>query len=100
MVTLTASVKGTGTVPGRVPLRPKGTEFPASHFFLWDHLGYILAIAGEKSVAGEAKQLKVHHTTLFRRLNALEENLGVRLFERLAKGYVLTLSGEKSIKLH
>ena len=46
-------------------------------------------------MAGEAKQLKVHHTTVFRRLRAMEENLGVRLFERLAKGYVLTLSGEK-----
>lgn len=60
----------------------------------WDNLRYILAIARTKSVAGAARQLKVHHTTVFRRLNALEESLGVRLFERLAKGYVLTLSGE------
>lgn len=60
----------------------------------WDNLRYILAIARTKSVAGAARQLKVHHTTVFRRLNALESSLGVRLFERLAKGYVLTLAGE------
>ncbi len=61
----------------------------------WDNLRYILAIARAKSVAGAARQLKVHHTTVFRRLNTLEGNLGVRLFERLSTGYVLTLAGEK-----
>lgn len=60
----------------------------------WDNLRYILAIARAKSVAGAARQLKVHHTTVFRRLNALEESIGVRLFERLSTGYVLTLAGE------
>ena len=61
----------------------------------WDNLRYVLAIARAKSIAGAARQLKVHHTTVFRRLNALEENLGVRLFERLSGGYVLTLAGEE-----
>lgn len=61
----------------------------------WDNLRYILAIARAKSIAGAARLLKVHHTTVFRRLNALEEDLGVRLFERLSGGYVLTLAGEE-----
>lgn len=61
----------------------------------WDNLRYLLAIATSKSVAGAAKQLKVHHTTVFRRLNALEKSLGVRLFERLSTGYVLTQAGEE-----
>ena len=61
----------------------------------WDNLRYVLAIARAKSVAGAARQLKVHHTTVFRRLNALEKSLGVRLFERLSTGYVLTLAGEE-----
>ncbi|MDJ0515898.1 MAG: LysR family transcriptional regulator [Trichodesmium sp. MO_231.B1] len=61
----------------------------------WDNLRYILAIARAKSIAGAARQLKVHHTTVFRRLNALEESLGVRVFERLSTEYVLTLAGEQ-----
>ena len=61
----------------------------------WDNLRYVLAIARAKSIAGAARQLKVHHTTVFRRLNALEGDLGVRLFERLSGGYVLTLAGEE-----
>ena len=61
----------------------------------WDNLRYLLAIARAKSVAGAARLLKVHHTTVFRRLNALEESLGVRLFERLSTGYVLTQAGEE-----
>lgn len=61
----------------------------------WDSLRYILAIARAKSVAGAARRLGVHHTTVFRRLNSLEESLGVRLFERFSTGYILTLAGEE-----
>ncbi|VEP11626.1 Transcriptional regulator, LysR family (fragment) [Hyella patelloides LEGE 07179] len=61
----------------------------------WDNLRYILAIARSQSIAGASRQLKVHHSTVFRRLNALEEGLGVRLFERVSTGYVLTVAGEE-----
>ncbi|MEL6441346.1 MAG: LysR family transcriptional regulator [Cyanobacteria bacterium J06621_8] len=60
----------------------------------WDNLRYVLAIARGKSIAGASRRLNVHHTTVFRRLNALEEGLGVKLFERLSAGYILTPAGD------
>lgn len=61
----------------------------------WDDLRVFLAIAKAGSLAGAARTLGVNHSTVFRRLNAFEERLGVRLFERLASGYALTVAGEE-----
>ena len=60
----------------------------------WNDLRYVKAIADAGSVADAANQLDVHQSTVFRRLNTLEKNLGVRLFERLPSGYVMTAAGE------
>lgn len=65
----------------------------------WNDLPTFLAIADSGSLAGAARTLKQNHSTVFRRLNALEENMGVRLFERLPSGYVLTTSGERLVEL-
>ncbi len=43
--------------------------------------------------------LAVNHSTVFRRLAALEEDLQVRLFEKHAHGYVLTQAGERMLVL-
>ena len=67
--------------------------------FDWNDLRYALAIARAGSLAGAARALKVNHSTVFRRLNAFEDALGVRLFERLPEGYVPTVEGEQ-IKRH
>lgn len=61
----------------------------------WDDLRIILSIARSGSLAGAARDLGVNHSTVFRRLNAFEEALGVRLFERLPSGYALTVAGEE-----
>jgi ribose-phosphate pyrophosphokinase len=61
----------------------------------WDDLRIFLAIADKGSLAGAARQLRVNHSTVFRRLNAIEDDLKVRLFERLPRGYVLTAAGEE-----
>ena len=61
----------------------------------WDDLRVFLAIADQGSLAGAARQLRVNHSTVFRRLNTIEEDLKVRLFERLPRGYVLTAAGEE-----
>lgn len=61
----------------------------------WDDLRFFLAIAREGSLSGAARNLRVNHSTVFRRIGAFEERLGVRLFERLPGGYVLTPAGEK-----
>ena len=58
--------------------------------FDWNDVQVFLAIARGGSLAAAARTLKVNHSTVFRRLNAFEEALGVRLFERLPSGYAPT----------
>ena len=60
----------------------------------WNDLKLVLAIRRSGSLAGAARELAVNHSTVFRRLTALEESQGVRLFERLATGYAPTPAGE------
>ncbi len=60
----------------------------------WDDLRYALAIAEAGSLNGAAKLMGVRHTTVLRRLDALEARLGARLFERLRSGYRPTEAGE------
>ncbi|MGV6852853.1 MAG: LysR family transcriptional regulator [bacterium] len=61
----------------------------------WDDVKYFLAVAREGSISGGARKLGVQHSTLSRRLRALEKKLAVRLIERKKSGYVLTNGGEK-----
>lgn len=63
----------------------------------WNDLRSFLAIARNGSLQGAARTLGVNHSTVFRRLNALEARLGVRLFERSPRGYVLTGAGEQML---
>ena len=60
----------------------------------WDDYRLFLAVAQAGSLSGAARLLGVTHSTVFRRLAAFEDRLGVRLFERLPTGYVLTAAGE------
>lgn len=60
----------------------------------WDDLRFFLAVARTGSISGAAKQLDVQHSTVSRRMRALEEKLGVRLIERKKSGYELTAEGE------
>lgn len=60
----------------------------------WDNLRYLLAVARAGSVAEAAKQLGVSHSTVYRRVNAFEQDHQVEVFERLPDGYRLTEAGE------
>ncbi|MEZ4375180.1 MAG: LysR family transcriptional regulator [Polyangiaceae bacterium] len=60
----------------------------------WDAVRYVLAIAREGSLSGAAGALGVTHTTVGRQLKALEESLGVRLFDRTPEGFVATAAGQ------
>ena len=59
-------------------------------------LPLILALSRERTLAGAAERLDVDLSTVFRRLNALEKRLRVRLFDRSARGYQLTAAGERA----
>ena len=64
----------------------------------WDYLRYIraLAIGGTLAKAGEI--LGVHQTTVLRRLDQMEEQLGVQFFERNQNGLQLTPVGEMAFR--
>ena len=61
----------------------------------WDDIRFFLSVATAGSLSGAARQLGVNHSTVFRRINNLEQRLGVRLFERHRDGYVPTTAGEE-----
>ena len=65
----------------------------------WDDLRFFLAVARHRTLAGAARQLHVTQSTVSRRLASLQEGMGVRLLQRAADGYTLTLAGE-SIRIH
>ncbi|MBY3038969.1 LysR family transcriptional regulator [Rhizobium laguerreae] len=61
----------------------------------WNDLRCVLAVAEHGGLAAAARALGVNHTTVLRRVNAFEEAQGLRLFERLPSGYLLTPGGEE-----
>lgn len=65
----------------------------------WDSLRWILAIARTGSLTGAARALGVSHPTVFRRINRIEQEIGVRLFERAHDGYTPTTAGEEAVAL-
>lgn len=60
----------------------------------WDDARMLLAFAREGSFSAAAKRLSVQHSTISRRIHALEKALATSLVERSASGYVLTEAGE------
>jgi len=61
----------------------------------WDDLRYFLRAARTRSLAGAARALRVEHSTVGRRITALEGRLGAALVSRGAGGLRLTSLGEK-----
>ena len=65
----------------------------------WDHLRFFLAAARSKTLSGAAKQLGVNRTTVTRRLESLESELGVQLFDRTPGGIVTTQAGADILRV-
>jgi len=61
----------------------------------WDDIKVFLAVANTGGLKKAAKSLNVHHSSCSRRINALESDLGIKLFDRLPGGYSLTNGGEE-----
>ena len=61
----------------------------------WDNIRVFLSVARAGQFLAAARQLRVDHGTVSRRIGALETSLGVRLFDRQTTGCVLTAAGER-----
>jgi len=67
--------------------------------FAWGDLRFLLAAARAGTLAGAARALGVEHTTVGRRLEALERALGGALFVRKPDGLTLTALGERVLPI-
>jgi DNA-binding transcriptional LysR family regulator len=63
----------------------------------WDDVRHFLALARGGSVRTAGSTLGVSHSTVARRVEALEMRLGVRLFDRHRDGYLLTDAGREMV---
>ena len=63
--------------------------------FDWNDLRAFLAVARTGRLGAAASRLNVDHTTIGRRIAALEGRLGAQLFDRTPGGHVLTVHGER-----
>jgi len=63
----------------------------------WNDLRYFLALARLGSVRAAGASLGVSHSTVARRVEALEIRLAARLFDRNRDGYTLTDAGRRMI---
>lgn len=59
----------------------------------WDEIRTAFHVARMGTVSGAAEALGVHHATVIRHIDALESRLGVKLFQRHARGYTATEAG-------
>lgn len=67
--------------------------------FSWDDLRIITAVGENGGLVAAAAALGVNHSTISRRLSAVEEALGVTLFDRRRSGYAPTDAGAAVIAL-
>ena len=59
----------------------------------WNEIRTAYHVANLGTVSAAADALGVHHATVIRHIDALEARLGVRLFQRHARGYTATEAG-------
>ena len=64
----------------------------------WDDLKVFLVLAREGSARAAAEKLNIHHSTVSRRIESLETEYGVRLFDRLPSGYAITAEGHELVE--
>ncbi len=65
----------------------------------WDHARVFLAVAREGQMLAAARKLGLDHATVTRRLNALEADLGAKVFERSPGGCLPTPAGEQLLAI-
>ena len=65
----------------------------------WDEVRTAFHVARLGTVSGAAEALGVHHATVIRHIDALEGRLGVKLFQRHARGYTATEAGRDLLQV-
>lgn len=65
----------------------------------WDEIRTALQVAREGTVSGAAAKMGVHHATVIRHVDSLEDRLGVKLFQRHARGYTPTEAGQELMRI-
>lgn len=65
----------------------------------WDEVRTAYQVARMGTVSGAAEVLGVHHATVIRHIDAIEARLGVRLFQRHARGYTPTEAGTDLLRV-
>lgn len=65
----------------------------------WDEVRTAYQVARCGTVSGAADALGVHHATVIRHIDALEARLGIKLFQRHARGYTATEAGEDLLRV-
>lgn len=63
----------------------------------WDNIRFFLAVAREGTLSGAARRLNVNHSTVLRRLTALQRDMGVRLFSREGNDRTLNEAGTEML---
>src|SRR5215510_208147 len=64
----------------------------------WEDVRFFAALARYGSLSAAARALTVNHATVARRLAALEQALGTKLFQRRPTGYELTAVGRSALE--
>lgn len=75
-----------------------GMGMTGSKAFNWDDLRVFMACVEAQSFRQAAVQLGLRPSTVVRRIDRLEQSLGVSVFSRLANGTVLTEEGRHLVK--
>ena len=65
----------------------------------WDEIRTAYQVARIDTVSGAAEVLGVHHATVIRHVDALEDRLGTKLFQRHARGYTATEAGRELLNV-
>lgn len=65
----------------------------------WDEVRTAYQVARMGTVSGAADVLGVHHATVIRHIDAIEARLGVKLFQRHARGYTPTEAGTDLLRV-
>ena len=75
-------------------LRTRSAKVQNAPMFDWNDARFFVAVAGTGSTLAAGRALRVSQTTVARRIAALEQSLGLALFDKRRSGYVLTSAGQ------